>query len=41
MNEIVAEFLAVDYDVLGADKPSMLNLFPNDAVRISALLSDA
>ena len=28
-DEIVAEFLAIDYDVLAADKPGMLNLFPN------------
>lgn len=41
MNEIVAEFLATDYDVLGPDKPGMLNLFPNDAARIRALLTSA
>lgn len=41
MNDIVAEFLAVDYAVLDPDKPSMLNLFPNDAVQIGALLSGA
>ena len=28
-DEIVAEFLAVDYDELTADKPGTLNLFPN------------
>jgi len=39
MDDIVAEFLAVDYDVLAADKPTMLNLLPNDPVRIRTLLS--
>jgi tetratricopeptide (TPR) repeat protein len=34
---IVAEFAALDYSVLDADKPGMLNLFPNDAERIDAL----
>ena len=41
MKEIAAEFLALDYSVLDADKPGMLNLFPNDAARIRALLSGA
>jgi hypothetical protein len=41
MNEIVAEFLAVDFDVLASDKATMLNLFPNDPARISILLSGA
>ncbi len=39
LDEIVAEFLALDYAVLGYDKPGMLNLFPNDAAQINALLS--
>jgi hypothetical protein len=39
MNEIVAEFLAVDYDVLESDKPGMLNLFANDVARIKAMLT--
>jgi len=38
MDEIVAEFMAVDYAVLEADKAGMLNLFPNDAARIGELL---
>lgn len=38
MDAIVAEFLAVDYGVLDADKPGMLNLVPNDAARIGELL---
>lgn len=38
MREIVAEFLAVDYGVLEADKAGMLNLIPNDAARIEELL---
>lgn len=40
LDEIVAEFLAVDYGVLDADKAGMLNLVPNDAARINALLAD-
>jgi len=39
MNEIVDEFLAVDYAVLEADKPGTLNRFPNDVAQIRALLS--
>jgi hypothetical protein len=39
MDEIVAEFLAVDYGVLEADKAGMLNLVPNDAARIGELLN--
>jgi Methyltransferase domain len=39
MDEIVSEFLAVDYGVLDRDKPGMLNLFPNDPGRIGALLA--
>ena len=38
MKEIVAEFMAVDYEVLGADKAGMLNLVPNDAARLGELL---
>ena len=38
MDAIVAEFLAVDYGVLDADKAGMLNLVPNDAARVSELL---
>jgi hypothetical protein len=38
MDAIVAEFLAVDYGVLEADKAGMLNLVPNDAARIGELL---
>jgi SAM-dependent methyltransferase len=41
MDEIVAEFLALDYGVLERDKPGMLNLLPNDPARISALLAGA
>jgi Methyltransferase domain len=39
MDEVVAEFLAVDYDVLDADKPGMLNVVANDPARIGELLS--
>jgi hypothetical protein len=39
MDEIVAEFRSVDYSVLDHDKPGMLNLFPNQAARIDALLA--
>jgi hypothetical protein len=38
MKEIVAEFMAVDYEVLEADKAGMLNLVPNDAARLGELL---
>jgi hypothetical protein len=41
MEEIVAEFLAADYDMLGADKPGSLNLYPNDPARIQALFAGA
>jgi hypothetical protein len=36
--EIVREYLALDYSVLDADKAGMLALFPNDWERIKALL---
>jgi hypothetical protein len=38
MQEIVAEFAALDYSVLDADKPGMLALLPNDWERIKAIL---
>jgi hypothetical protein len=38
LQEIVAEFLALDYSVLDADQPGMLALFPNDWDRIKAIL---
>jgi tetratricopeptide (TPR) repeat protein len=38
MREIVAEFLALDYSVLDADKAGMLGLFPNDWEKIKAIL---
>ena len=38
MDDIVAEFLAVDYAVLNADKSGLLNLFPSDPGKIEALL---
>jgi hypothetical protein len=38
MEAIVAEFLALDYGVLDADKAGMLNLVPNDAARLGELL---
>lgn len=41
MDEIVSEFLAVDYSVLDADKPGALNLFPNDWLQIESLLAEA
>ena len=40
MDAIVSELLAVDYAVLDADKPRLLNAFPNDPARIAALLAD-
>lgn len=40
MPEVVAEFLAVGYDALEPDKAGMLNLVPNDAARLAALLRD-
>jgi len=39
MDAIVAEFLAVDYAALDADKPGMLNLVPNDPGQLAELLS--
>jgi hypothetical protein len=36
---IVAEFLALDYSVLDADKPGMLALYPNDWDKVQALLA--
>src|SRR5262245_5812350 len=38
MQEIVAEFAAIDYSVLDADKAGMLALLPNDWERIKAIL---
>ena len=35
---IVAEFLALDYSVLEADKPGMLALYPNDWEKVKAIL---
>jgi tetratricopeptide (TPR) repeat protein len=37
--EIVEEFLAVDYSVLDSDKAGMLGLFPNDWAKIEELLA--
>lgn len=37
-DEIVSEFLALDYSVLDSDKPGMLRLVPNDWERIQAIL---
>lgn len=39
MQEIVDEYLALDYSVLDADKAGMLALYPNDWERIKTLLS--
>ncbi len=39
MQEIVDEYLALDYSVLDADKAGMLALYPNDWDRIKTLLS--
>jgi tetratricopeptide (TPR) repeat protein len=39
MQEIVDEYLALDYSVLDAGKASMLALYPNDWERIKTLLS--
>lgn len=39
MDEIVAEFLAVDYSVLDSDKPGKLALYPNDWEKIKSLLN--
>jgi hypothetical protein len=38
MQEIVQEFLAIDYSVLDEDKPGKLNLAPNDWQQIERLL---
>jgi tetratricopeptide (TPR) repeat protein len=38
MEEIVSEYLALDYSVLDRDKAGMLALYPNDWERIKALL---
>ncbi len=35
---IVAEYLALDYSVLEADKPGMLALYPNDWEKVKAIL---
>lgn len=39
-DEIVAEFMALDYSILDADKAATLNRVPNDWHRIAALLQD-
>jgi hypothetical protein len=41
LDDIVTEFIALDYSVLESDKPGMLNLFPNDLEKIRALLHQA
>lgn len=38
MNEIVAEFMAVDYAMIEGRKAQMLNLYPNEWPRIEELL---
>jgi len=38
---IVAEFMAVDYGVLDANKPEMLNLYPNELERVLRLVTIA
>ena len=38
IEDIVAEFMAVDYDLIETDKPGMLNRFPNDPEKISELV---
>lgn len=38
IDDIVREFLAVDFSALDADKPGILNLFPNDWPQVEALL---
>lgn len=40
MDSIVEEFLALDYAVLDADKPGLLNRLPNDPAVLEALLRD-
>ncbi len=37
--EILREYLAMDYSVLDADKPGMLALYPNDWGKVQALLA--
>jgi hypothetical protein len=39
MQEIVSEYLALDYSVLDADKAGMLALYPNDWEKIKTLFS--
>jgi len=41
MDEIISEFLAIDYSAIDADKPGTLNLFPNDWPQIESLLANA
>ena len=36
--EIVGEYLAVDYSVLDADKAGLLALYPNDWEKVKAIL---
>ena len=38
-DEIVSEYLALDYSALDADKPGMLALYPNDWEKIKTLLN--
>ncbi len=38
-DEIVREFLALDYSVLDSDKPGLLGLYPNDWEKIKAILN--
>ena len=38
-DSIVEEYLAVDYSVLDADKPGLLNLYPNDVERVLGLVT--
>jgi len=41
MDDIVSEFLAIDYSVLDADKPGVLSLVSNDWQQIDSLLTKA
>ena len=41
LDAIVAEFLALDFSILDADKPTALNLVPNTQDQIRKLLGDA
>lgn len=41
VDDIVAEFLALDYSVLDADKPAALNLTPNNPEQLATLLHRA